>query len=156
MRFEYTYRNTGVDLWQLSMYYTYGSMVGVCNVIFTAAVWILTGIRWGEAGAWMRAALVFGCLLFPVIQPFMVYQKARRQASGITKDTKIVFDERGIHVAVGEERSDLEWKSIKRVSKKPTLIIIFSDTTHGFILPNWILGTEREKFYEFVALKVKK
>ena len=56
----------------------------------------------------------------------------------------------------GEERSDLEWKSIKRVSKKPTLIIIFSDTTHGFILPNRILGTEREKFYEFVALKVKK
>lgn len=156
MRFEYTYRNTGVDLWQLSMYYTYGSMVGVCNVIFTAAVCILTGIRWREAGDVMRIALVFGCLLFPVIQPLIVYQKARRQAAGITKDTKIVFDERGIHIAVGEERSDLEWRSIKRVSKKPTLLIIFSDTTHGFILPNRILGAEREKFYQFVTSKVKK
>lgn len=156
MRFEYTYRNTAVDLWQLSLYYTYGSMVGACNIIFTAAVWILTGIRWEEAGAWMRAALVFGCLLFPVIQPLAVYQKARRQAAGITQDTRIVFDERGIHVTVGKEHSDLEWKSIKRVSQKPTLIVIFSDTTHGFILPNRILGAEREKFYQFVSLKVEK
>ena len=77
MRFEYTYRNTGVDLWQLSMYYTYGSMVGVCNVIFTAAVWILTGIRWGEAGAWMRAALVFGCIKRPDVRR-QVLQKTRK------------------------------------------------------------------------------
>ena len=46
---------------------------------------------------------------------------------------------------------NLEWKSIKRVSKKPTMIVVFSDTTHGFVLPNRVLGADRKEFYEFVV-----
>ncbi len=42
MKYEYTYRNTCMDIWQLSMYYIYGSMVGMCNLIFTAAILTLT------------------------------------------------------------------------------------------------------------------
>ena len=61
MRFEHVYRNTAADLWQISMYYMYGSMVGVCNIIFTAAVFILTAVRFpgkfgvdeGGNGIWM-------------------------------------------------------------------------------------------------------
>ncbi len=151
MRFEYVYRNTASDLWQLSMYYTYGSMVGVCNIIFTAAMFILAAVRWGESSVWMRTAIVLGCCLFTIFQPLFVYAKARRQAAGIGKDTQIAFDVRGIHIKVGEEVQNLEWKSIKRVSKKPTMIVVFSDTTHGFVLPNRILGTDRKGFYEFVV-----
>ena len=69
MRFEYVYRNTASDLWQLSMYYTYGSMVGVCNIIFTAAMFILAAVRWGESSVWMRTAIVLGCCLFTIFQP---------------------------------------------------------------------------------------
>ena len=46
MKFEYTYRNTAADIWQLSMYYIYGSLVGVCNIIFTTAVFVLGIVRW--------------------------------------------------------------------------------------------------------------
>ena len=67
MRYEYTYRNNGPELWQLSMYYTYGSMVGVCNIIFTVAVMALAVSRWNDAGIMMRCMMVLGCLLFTVI-----------------------------------------------------------------------------------------
>ena len=154
MRFEHVYRNTAADLWQLSMYYMYGSMVGVCNIIFTAAVFILTAVRFQESSVWMKAAMAFGCCLYPIIQPLAVYKKAKRQALGITKDTKIVFDMRGIHIKAGEEISNLDWKSIKKVSKKPTMIVVFSDTTHGFILPDRILGNEKKEFYEFVVSRM--
>ena len=46
MKYKYTYRNTAGELWQLSMYYTYGSVVGMCNLIFTAAVIALTINKW--------------------------------------------------------------------------------------------------------------
>ncbi len=154
MRFEYVYRNTAADLWQLSMYYMYGSMVGVCNIIFTAAVFILTAVRFQESSVWMKMAMILGCCLFTVIQPLAVYRKAKRQASGITKDTKIVFDMRGIHIKAGEEISNLDWKSIKKVSKKPTMIVVFSDTTHGFVLPDRILGKEKKEFYDFVVFRM--
>lgn len=155
MRYEYTYRNNGRELWQLSMYYTYGSMVGLCNIIFTVAVMALAVSRWEEAGMLMRCVLVLGCLLFTVIQPAMVYYKAVRQAASITRDTQISFDDSGIHVTYAGERSDLKWGTIKKVSKKPAMIVIFSDTTHGFVLTNRVLGSEREDFYSYIASKVK-
>lgn len=156
MNFRYTYRTTGLDLWQLSMYYTYGSVVGVCNVIFTVAAWILTVTRWETSGNGMRCLLVLACCLFPVIQPFLVYLKAGRQARGIQTDTELVFDDRGVHVKTGGQSSDLPWKTIKRISKKPTMIIVFSDTTHGFVLTNRVLGTEKEAFYDYITSKMKK
>lgn len=155
MKYQYTYRTTGFELWQLSMYYTYSSMVGVCNVIFTAAVLALTGTRWGTAGTAMKLFMILGCCLFPVIQPLAVWLRAQKQAAGIRQDTKVCFDDSGIHIELGEKSSSAGWNTIKRVSKKPTMIIVFSDTTHGFVLTNRVLGEEREVFYAYIASKIK-
>lgn len=52
LMYRYTYRLSNGEYWRLSMYYTYGSMVGVCNLIFTAALFILTYVNGEErAGA---------------------------------------------------------------------------------------------------------
>lgn len=155
MKYQYTYRTTAWDLWQLSMYYIYGSMAGVCNLIFTMAVFALTAARWEVSGNGLRLLLIFGCLLFPVIQPLLVYGKARKQAGHMSQDTSIEFDSRGIHVRVGEESSDTGWEKVKRISKKPTMIIVFSDTVHGFILTNRVLGKQREEFYKYVSSRIK-
>lgn len=156
MRYEYTYRNNGFELWQLSMYYTYGSMVGICNIIFTVAVLALAVSRWGEAGLIMRLLLIVGACLFTIIQPAMVYMKAVKQADAIKQDTRVGFGDSGIHVSFGGRDSDMGWDTIKKISKKPTMIVIFTDNTHGFVLTNRVLGTEREAFYEYVDSKVKK
>lgn len=155
MRFQYTYRTTAFELWQLSMYYTYGSMVGLCNIIFTVAVLALTVSRWSVSGAGFRALLVFGLCLFTVIQPLVVYLRAKRQAAGIARDTTVSFGDDGIHIEVGDQFSNIRWESVKRISRKPTMIIVFSDTTHGFLFTNRVLGTEREAFYEYITSKIK-
>lgn len=33
------------------------------------------------------------------------------------------------------------------------MIILFSDTTHGYVLTNRVLGKERDAFYEYVTAK---
>ena len=156
MRFQYTYRTTAAELWKLSMNYTYGSMVGVCNILFTAGAVAVTTVYWGTAPAWQRVLMIVALLLFPVIQPLAVYGRARKQASGIKEDTTITIDAAGVLVAVGKQRSQLPWSSIKRVSKKPGMVIIFSDTTHGFVLTNRVLGKEKEDVYQYVASRIKK
>ena len=95
-------------------------------------------------------------LLFTVIQPIAVYRKAQKQASGITADTSVGFDDEGVHVGVGDKNSVLKWSNVKKISRKPTMIVIFSDTTHGFVLSNRVLGADREAFYNYVASKMKK
>ena len=105
MRYTYTYRTTARDLWQLSMYYIYGSMAGLCNIIFTVAAFALVFSRWDQAQGFMRCLIVLGCCLFTVIQPLMIYGKAKKQAAGITQDTQVAIDDKGLHIRVGNDIS---------------------------------------------------
>ncbi|WP_349668643.1 YcxB family protein [Lacrimispora sp.] len=155
MKYEYTYRNTGMDIWQLSMYYIYGSMVGMCNLIFTAAVLTLTIVRWETSGNFFRICAVLGCCLFPIIQPLAVYGKAKKQSSA-SQDIKIRFDDTGIHVGQGEGKQEISWNKIRRIAKKPSMILVFLNSTHGFVLPNRILKEEKNDFYAFLSSKMKK
>ena len=155
MRYKYTYRTTARDLWQLSMYYIYGSLAGLCNIIFTVAAFALGFSRWDQAQGIVRCLIVLGCCLFTVIQPLMIYAKAKKQAAGITQDTQVSIDDNGLYIRVGDDTSQLPWKSVKRISTKPAMIIIFSDTTHGFIFTNRVLGNEKEEFYRYASSKVE-
>ena len=155
MRYTYTYRTTARDLWQLSMYYIYGSLAGLCNIIFTVAAFALGFSRWDQAQGIVRCLIVLGCCLFTVIQPLMIYAKAKKQAAGITQDTQVSIDDNGLYIRVGDDTSQLPWKSVKRISRKPAMIIIFSDTTHGFIFTNRVLGDEKEEFYRYASSKVE-
>ena len=85
----------------------------------------------------------------------MIYAKAKKQAAGITQDTQVTIDDNGLHIRVGNDTSDLPWKSVKRISRKPAMIIVFSDTTHGFVFTNRVLGNEKEEFYRYAASKVE-
>lgn len=156
MKFQYTYRTTALELWKLSMYYTYGSMVGVCNIIFTFAVLALMVSRWDESGTGFRALLLFGVCLFTVIQPLAVYIRAKKQTAGITQDTTVSFNDEGIHIKVGGQFSNIKWAAVRKISRKPTMMIIFSDSTHGFLLTDRVLGEEKEAFYRYVVSKIEK
>lgn len=156
MKYQYTYRNKASELWQLSMYHIYGSMVGVCNLVFTVAMIALSVSRWETTTTTYRILMILGCCLFPLLQPCFIYLKAKKQAAGITEDTWIGFSDQGLHIQQAGKTSDIPWSSIKRISRKPTIIIIFSDTTHGFVLTNRVLGTQREEFYSYITSKIHK
>ncbi len=81
--------------------------------------------------------------------------EAKKQAAGITQDTQVSIDDNGLYIRVGDDTSQLPWKSVKRISRKPAMIIIFSDTTHGFIFTNRVLGNEKEEFYRYASSKVE-
>lgn len=156
MTYQYTYKTTAADLWQLSMYYTYGSRVGICNLIFTFAMIALGVSKWQEAPAFYRCLIVAGCLLFTVIQPSLIYVKAKQQAASIIGETQVGFDDGGMHVVFNGKRSSISWNKIKKVSKKPTMIVVFSDTTHGFVLTNRVLREDKAALYDYLAAKVER
>lgn len=153
MKYQYTYKTTAGELWQLSMYHTYGSMIGMCNILFTVGVIAVMVTGWSTAQLWQKIILVISLFLFPVMQPLAVYGRAKRQAEAITQELTLGVDDRGVHISVGNEHSDIPWKQIGRVSRKPSMIVLFADRTHGFILSNRVLGADREEFYRYVISK---
>lgn len=156
MKFKFTCRITAWDYWQLSMYNTYSSIVGVCNIIFTAAVILLTFRFWGSSDSFMRSVLLFGCCLFPLIQPLVVYLQAAGQVKGLPEQMEMGFDDAGIHVEAGGKRSDLKWDMVRSVQKRPTLLVIFSSASRGYVLSNRVLGKDRKALYEYVVSKAGK
>lgn len=156
MKYTFKYETTAYDIWQLSMLSLYGSMAGVCNIIFTVAMVLLTGRFWVEVNAFFKGLLIMGITVFTVIQPTLVYWRAKKQAATIPLVMEIGFDDHGIHVKTDEQSSDLKWNAIKGISKKPTMIVIFSTNQHGFILTNKVLGEHKAAFYDYVCSKIRK
>ena len=66
----------------------------------------------------------------------------------------IMIDGKGIHVTVGTAHTDIVWDKIRRISKKPDMLVIFSDTTHGYVLTDRVLGGDREAVYSFITARM--
>ncbi|MGH4141009.1 YcxB family protein [Clostridium sp.] len=156
MKYKFTYQTTAFDLWKLSMYSTYASIVGICNIIFTFAM-ILVSIKvWEDVNSVMKVLLIIVICLFTVIQPTVVYRRAKMQVRAVSHDMEIGFDDSGIHVKTKNQSSDLLWNTVKGVSKKMNMIVVFSTTKHGFVLTNKVLGKQKKDFYEYVVSKIEK
>lgn len=150
MRYQYESKVRPLDFWALSMFRTYHSLVGVCNIVFGIAMILLTLRFWNQASDAVQALLFLACLLIPVIQPLGVYLKAKAQVSLIPKGTMLVFSEDGIHVTLGQQQEHIRWDKVKGVRREANMVIVYTDVNHGYMLTNRVLGKEKDAFFRFV------
>lgn len=155
MEFRFKCDIVPMDLWKLSMHHTYHSVIGVCNIIFTCAMFVASYFLMGKTNDIIEVLLIFGCLLFTVIQPVLLYLRSKNQVAGVPKDMELLFDEKGLYVTVGEKHESIPWKKIKGVTKEHNMVIIHSDERHGYILTNRAMDGQRESFLELVEQKMK-
>lgn len=155
MRYQYKTDIRALDFWALSMYRMYHSIVGVCSIVFGAAMILLAVRFWHQAGDAVQALLFLLCLLVPVIQPLGVYLKAKAHVSLIAQGTELVFDEGGIHVAFDGKSEHIRWDKVKGIRKQAGIVIVYTDANHGYMLTSRVLGKEKEDFYRYAAAHVK-
>jgi hypothetical protein len=136
------------------MFGIYGSIIGVCNIIFTVAILLLATKFWEDVSSFIKILLIISISLFTVIQPIAVYIRAKRQIATVPQDMEIGFDDNGIHIKTSNQNSDLKWSTIKGVIKKPSMIIIFTTMKHGFIITNKMLGKQKETFYDYIVSQI--
>ena len=155
MNYFFKYQATPKDLWQLSMYGIYGSMLGFINIIFTVAMILLTFKFFMTVNIVLKLVLLLGVSLFLVIQPLAVYQRAKKQM-GMTKQNVVIgFDKKGVHIDVDGQTSNLKWQAIKGIAKKPSLVVVMTQDSRGYILTNQVLGDKKEQFYQEVLGMLK-
>ena len=142
MEYQYKCRITAWDFFRLTMRQTYRSMAGMCNLVFTVAMILLTAKFWSQAGEVLQVLMLIGCLLLPVIQ------------AAVPQDVRLTFDEKGLLVTTGGERQHLPWNRL-RVTKQPGMVLVLSGAGSGYMLTNRVLGADREAFWSFVQSKVE-
>jgi len=88
--------------------------------------------------------------LFTVIQPLGVYFRSKKSLKDNHDHLELCFNEHGIEVAVDGKKEFKNWAQIQGVVFKPTLVVIYTDKTHGYILTNRILKDTKKAFRAFL------
>lgn len=156
MKFEYEYQVKTSDLWQASMYYTYSSYLAVINIVCIISAIALMVSMWNKSEVWVRVGLVMFVLLFVLVQPFVVWARARSQLAGNHPMIRLTFTDGGINIEADGKKQDKTWKNVRGIVKKPTIVVIYMEDGNGYILNNKTLGTTKKDFYEFAMKMTEK
>lgn len=155
MKYDFKYQTTALDIWQLSMYRIYGSIVGSVNIIFTVAMILLSFQFWRDVNLAIKIGLILAVCLFTLIQPVVIYLRAKKQVGTAPRVVDIEFNDKAIHVKSNNQTSTLKWQSIKGILKKPTMLVVLSTGQEGFILTNKVLGKQKVPFYNYVMSNIE-
>ena len=155
MEYKYMCDVKASDLWKMAMVRTYKAAIGVVNIVFTVAMILLVFRFWKTAPDILRVLMIFGCLVFPVIQPLATYGMCVKQLENMPRDMELKFDDVGVHVSTGGQSELIRWNKVRNAIKRDNMIVVMSDDSHGYMLTNRVLGNEKEEFYNFLCSKIR-
>ena len=155
MEYKYMCDVKASDLWKMAMVRTYKAAIGVVNIVFTVAMILLVFRFWKTAPDILRVLMIFGCLVFPVIQPLATYGMCVKQLENMPRDMELKFDDVGVHVSTGGQSELIRWNKVKNAIKRSNMIVVMSDDSHGYMLTNRVLGDQKEEFYNFLCSKIR-
>ncbi len=150
MEFRYRYQVKASDLWQVQMYYTYSSYVGLINVICMISSVALLFALWATSPDWFRACLLVFLSLFTVIQPFGTWVRAKNSLKGQEHELELVFHEKDFQIIMGNKRETKTWQQVRAIVIKPTVVVIYMSGSQGYILSNRVLQGSRKEFIRFL------
>ncbi len=155
MKYKYMCDVKASDLWKMAMVRTYKAAIGVVNIVFTVAMILLVFRFWKTAPDILRVLMIFGCLVFPVIQPLATYGMCVKQLENMPRDMELKFDDVGVTVSTGGQSQLIRWDKVRNAIKRSNMIVVMSDDSHGYMLTNRVLGNEKEEFYDFLCSKIR-
>lgn len=155
MEFRFENTLTAGDLWKLSMHHIYHSLVGLCNIIFAVAIILLTIRFWNPRQEVLMGILVLLCILYPLMQPIMIYLRSAKQVKTLPKDMVIEINESGVHITGDGQKSHIPWARVRGMIREPNMLIIAGEAGRGYMLTNKMLGARKDDFIEYVESKLK-
>lgn len=150
MNYHFEVKVTPFDFFKMSMKKTYTSPIGICNIVFTIAAFLLTAKFYSSVNDVFQLILVLMCLVFTVFQPLGVYIKAKSQVAYIPKGLTLDIDNTGMVVTAGEKNERIAWSRIKNLIDVGSMLIIKVDDNNGYFLTNRVLGDRRKEFKDYI------
>lgn len=139
----------------LTMRRIYRTLTGVSNILISLAAIVFTIRYWNPEQGVLMGILILFCVLFPVIQPVMIYIRAAKQVAAMPKDLEYQFDNIGLTVIADGKKSLVPWKEIRGAVKEKGMVILAAGGNRGYMLTDKVLGTQKDAFLEFLDRKLK-
>lgn len=155
---DVTLRITAKDLWAFSMYHANAGLMGIFNLLFSLAALYLLIFRWSSTTVPYRCLLVVCALIFTVWQPFLLWNKARKQAKrpAVKNPMRLIFDDEKLTVSQEENLAEFTWEQMGRIDAKPSMYILYMDRIHAYLIPKTELGDQEEALRELIVAHLPK
>ncbi len=145
MEVKATVKLTTKELFSFLMYNTYSTVTSFIWIILSIGAFIGFFYMLGmpEANPVYLAVLLGIGLLFTVVQPIMLYFKAKKQVmknEAINASLHYTFSKAGIGVAQGELSAFSNWDEIMKVTSNKTLIMLYTSRINAYIIPKASVG----------------
>ena len=85
-----------------------------------------------------------------MVQPLVIYLDCRRQVKGKSDEISLSINRSLITVETEGKKETYGWDKVVNVTVKPTLVIIYTDQSHGYILTNRVLKETRKELISFL------
>ena len=140
MDYHFKSQVTAFDCWKSTMRHTYHSIVGVCNLVFTGAMFALAFVYLGKVKPLETMLILLGCLWFTIIQPTGIFLQYRKRLADIPQDMELGFNTQGMHVMTGGKQEDIPWKKLARIAVEPDMVILYSAKLKYYMIwQEWIM-----------------
>ena len=74
----------------------------------------------------------------------------------IQDEIGLIFNEPGIRVVLGNKSEFRAWKDVRRIVMYPTVVVIYTDNIHGYVIANRVLGDSGKEFRDWIKAKCGK
>ena len=159
--YKFNFKINEKDIFNSSMNFNkkWINMIFDCFITFLSLAVLIYCIASGAIyrfNIFQIVLLIVSFLLFPVIQPALIYFKSLARANKI-KDIEISmeFDEDKIILSTNNERTEVLYENVYNFIKFKNMIVLLYDPIHGQIMPDRIFNNNKEEFYNFVAKHIK-
>lgn len=135
------------DMFCFLMHYTYSALSGIIGVLFSIGAVILLVLMWNDFDIAYKFLLIVCALLFTVINPLMLWKRAKRQVltSPAFKETIIyVFDTKGVSMSMGKEKADIAWTDFYKIKKVAGRYIFYTSRIRSNIVPVSCFDSEED------------
>lgn len=147
------------DLYHFLLQYNYKSFGGIFGLIISLLSLMYVITTFGKHDMRTNIIFLFIGLLWTVIQPLLLLQKAAQQTTkneAYKAALEYEFDNTGLKIYQGKEKAEVLWENIVRVKEDRKQILLFTSRVHACILPKEQFVEELQQIKVLIQEKVKK
>ncbi len=135
---EFDIRLTTNELYEFSMRHTYSGLSGAAGLVISFGSLIICVLDYKHMETMAIVALIVIGLLFTVIQPVMLYGKAKVQVKkneSINTSLHYRLSEDGIEVSQGEQKALVKWYEVRKRKLVKNAMYLYMSPIRAFIFP---------------------
>lgn len=145
------------DMYSFLLLHNYKSIPGVFGVCISIFALVYLVVNFNSMDFMMKAILVVLAVLFTVVNPIMLYNKAKGQVKkNKTLMKPIIYEFAGKYLKLSQDKevAEIPWDQIMCAKKMKNNLVIYITNVRAFVLPISQLGSQYVPIVEHMREKM--